>query len=200
MPAAGREEPEPLYFRGKSVEFKGKGDGIMRKTNVGLMVAALTVLVVGLMVLPACKSREKAAEEMAEGLIEKATGGKVDIDISSGGMKVTTKEGEITWGETAEWPNDIPSDVPRFTYGKVTGLVRAHEASAKNWSLVLGDVEEGGLAKYSETLKGNGWEILASFQSADGETVTAQKGNMSLTLGYNKSQKAGSFHVAVKAE
>ncbi len=172
----------------------------MPKMNVGLSVAALMVLVVGLVVLPACKSREQAAEEMAEGLIEKATGGKADIDISSGGMKVTTKEGEITWGETAEWPNDIPSDVPRFTYGKVTGLVRAHDASAKNWNLVLGDVEEGGLAKYVETLKGKGWEILASFQSADGETMTAQKGDMSLTMGYNKTQKAGSFNVSVKAD
>jgi hypothetical protein len=172
----------------------------MRNMNRVAIVVSLSVLILGLALWPSCKSREKAAEEMAENLIERATGGKAEVDLSGRGMKVSTKEGDISWGETAGWPEDIPGDVPRFDQGKVTGVVRAHGADAKNWSLVLSDVEDGGLARYAEILKGQGWEILVSYQSADGETLTAQKGAMSVTLGFNKSQKAGSFHVAVRAE
>lgn len=172
----------------------------MRNMNKTAIVVSLSVLVLGLAVWPSCKSRERAAEEMAENLIERATGGKAEVDLGGRGMKVSTKEGDISWGEEAAWPADIPGDVPRFDQGKVTGVVRAHSAEAKNWSLVLSDVEAGGLARYAETLKGEGWEILVSYQAAEGETLTAQKGAMSVTLGFNKEQKAGTFHLAVRAE
>ncbi len=172
----------------------------MRTMPMEGMVALLAVLLVGLVVFPACTSREKAAEKMAENMIEKATGGKVDVDLKGQGVKIATKEGDISWGETAEWPEDIPGDVPRFTQGKVTGVVRAHGLDAKNWNLALSDVEPGGLANYAERLKAEGWDILSSVQMADVESVTAQKGGMSLTLGFNKTAKAGTFHVAVKAD
>ncbi len=35
---------------------------------------------------------EKAAEEMAEKIMESQSGGKADVDISGGKVKITTKE------------------------------------------------------------------------------------------------------------
>lgn len=158
------------------------------------------IMLAGLLVLPACTSREKAAEEMTERMIEKATGGKVDVDLRGQSMKMTTEEGTVSWGEASEWPGDIPGDVPRFTEGKVTGVIRSHAAETKNWSLVLGGVEEGALTRYAETLKADGWEILVSMQMAEGESVSARKGGMTLTLRANRAEKTGTFHVAINPE
>ena len=166
----------------------------------GLCGAALAVLILGLIVLPACKSPEKAAEEMAKNAIEKATGGKATVDLEGGSVKVKTEGGEMSWGETATWPDDLSADVPKFTYGKITGVVRATEGGVKHWTLALGEVESGGLANYIETLKSQGWSIVVDARTAEGGTVVAEKGKFNLTLGYNESGKAGSFHATEKAE
>lgn len=172
----------------------------MRIGNRIPLLILLAAFVLCLAFSPACTSREKAAEKAAEEMFEKATGGKVDVDIKGQSMKVSTKEGDLSWGEAEEWPADIPGDVPRFTLGQVTGVVRAHSADRKHWTIVFGDVEEGGLARYAEVLKAQGWEILTSFQMAEGESLAAQKGGMTLNLGSNTAEKAVTFHVGIEAE
>ena len=170
----------------------------MMKRGIG--GAALAVLVLGLIILPACKSREKAAEEMAKNAIERATGGKATVDLQSGSVKVKTDEGEISWGETAAWPEDLSSDVPKFTYGKITGVVRASEGDVKHWTLALAEMESDGLTKYIDTLKSEGWSIVVDARTAEGGTVVAEKGKFNLTVGYSESGKAGSLHATEKAQ
>jgi len=166
----------------------------------GLCGAALAVLILGLVVLPACKSPEKRAEEMAENAIEKATGGKASVDLEGGSVKVKTEGGEMSWGETATWPDDLSADVPKFTYGKITGVVRATEGNTKHWTLALGEVEANGLTSYVDTLKSQGWSIVVDARTAEGGTVVAEKGKLNLTVGYSESGKAGSLHAAEKVE
>jgi hypothetical protein len=162
--------------------------------------AGLAVLVLGLVVLPACKSREKAAEDMAEKAIEQATGGKAQVDLQSGSVKVKTDQGEVSWGETAAWPDDLSSDVPKFTYGKITGIVRASEGGVKHWTLALAEMESDGLTKYINTLKSEGWSIVMDARSAEGGTVVAEKGKFNLTIGYSESGKAGSLYASEKVQ
>ncbi|MBN2199702.1 MAG: hypothetical protein JW747_07640 [Candidatus Aminicenantes bacterium] len=168
----------------------------MRKKNTIPLFISLAAFVFSLAFWSACTSREKAAEEM----IEKATGGQVDVDLQGRTMKVKTKEGDISWGEAEAWPADIPGDVPRFTLGKVTGVVRSHSADIKHWTIIFSDVEEGGLARYAEVLKADGWEILASFQMPEGESLAAQKGGMTLNLGSNATEKALTVQVGIETK
>ncbi len=166
----------------------------------GIAGASVALLILGLVVLPACKSGEKTAEEMAKNAIEKATGGKAVVDIKGGSFKVKTEGGEMSWGEAAVWPEDLPSDVPKFTYGKITGVVRASGADGKHWTLALAEVEADGLGKYIETLKTAGWSIVMDARSVEGGTVVAEKGKFNLTFGYSESGKAGSLHATEKAQ
>jgi hypothetical protein len=166
---------------------------LMKQGIAGVSVA---LLILGLVVLPACKSGEKTAEEMAKNAI----GGKAVVDIKGGSVKVKTEGGEVSWGEAAVWPEDLPSDVPKFTYGKVTGVVRASGADGKHWTLALAEVEADGLGKYIETLKSAGWSIVMDARSAEGGTVVAEKDKFNLTFGYSESGKAGSLHATEKAQ
>jgi hypothetical protein len=166
----------------------------------GFAAVSVALLILGLVVLPACKSGEKTAEEMAKNAIEKATGGKANVDIKGGSVKVKTEGGEVSWGEAAAWPEDLPSDVPKFTYGKVTGVVRATSADGKHWTLALAEVEAEGMSQYIETLKTAGWSIVMDARSAEGGTVIAEKGKFNLTLGYSESGKTGSLYATEKAQ
>ncbi len=172
----------------------------MKRMKKVSTAACSAVFLAGLAIWPACSSREKAAEKMAENILEKASGGKVDVDIKGGSVNVATKEGTVSWGEASGWPEDMPAGIPRFTEGKVTGVIRTHGAESKNWSLVLGEVKEGALSNYAEVLKGEGWEILTLSQSAGYEALTARKDRTTLTLSYYGADKTGTFNVALSLE
>ena len=59
------------------------------------------------------KAEEKAAEKMAEKAIEASMGGEAEVDIEKDGLRIKTKEGEITMtaGDSVKLPADFPKDV-----------------------------------------------------------------------------------------
>ena len=80
---------------------------IQKLRNVALVVATAALLVGS----AGCgKIADKASEQIAERIIEKQTGGKVDIQKDGEKIKIETDEGTITGGASIPdgWPSDIP--------------------------------------------------------------------------------------------
>ena len=162
----------------------------------------IVVLAAGLMGLAGCKGKveQTVAEKTVEKMLEKATGGKADIDLEEGKIKVKSADGEteVSTG-AAEWPNDMPGGVPKFTQGKVKGVTRASDRGSKTWNVILEEIEDGAWDKYAETLKSNGWTILQSMNMGEGGSLQAAKDKLLLVAMFNNTNKNASMGVSQEA-
>jgi len=172
-----------------------------RKT---VCVVVSLVCVVALAVGTACKSKS-ASEQMAENRIEKAmekaSGGKVDLDLKAGTMKVKTAEGDsvLTTGEQI-WPEDLPEAAIKFEDAKVRAVARSSTEEGKNWTIHLLDVGENALDGYSAKLKDGGWTIQMETTAGQGGTTVATKDGLMVNVMINTDQKVGiiSFQTGVE--
>jgi hypothetical protein len=165
------------------------------------------VLVVSVAALVGC-GKKGASEKLAEGMMEKglerATGGDVDLDLGGGGDDVTikTEEGTTVMSETTEWPSDMFTELPKFTYGAVERVTRSRNNQNAEHSMTvwITGVEEGAIEKYAKDLEGAGWESQMSIASGQGGMISAQKGNLGLTVAYNYEEKTAALNVFSGAE
>ncbi|GEM_PF-395752 len=182
--------------------------------------ALLLVVAAALVLAGACrKANESRAEKMIEKALEKAGGGKADIDLKGGKMSIKTDEGKADFSVedgkmtvksddgTAEfssggnkWPEDVPGDVPKFEGGKVTAALRGTQGQGKSWTIGFDGVEEADYAKYVEKLKSGGWEIVLSMAVDDGAITQAKKGTTMVNVTLGKSAKSLGLNVMTNVE
>jgi len=167
-----------------------KESTMSKKTS--LTAAALSLLLIpGLVGLSACKkASENLAERRIENAIEKATGGKAQVDLSGGGIKVKTAEGESSLSTSSEWPKDLPEGVPLFTFGKVQGVTRVADAAKTGWNIILGELETGAIEKYTEALKAAGWTIGQTMSMGEGGLIQATKDKLGVMVMFNQDKTA----------
>lgn len=164
----------------------------LKKTAIiAVSLFAAVVLLAG----TACKGKaasERIAENRIERALEKASGGKVDLDLRGGTMKVQTPEGEsiLATGEQ-KWPEDLPESAIKFEDAKVRAVARSSTAEGKNWTIHLLDVGENALDEYSAKLKDGGWTITMATTSGQGGTIVATKDDLMVNVMINADQKVG---------
>ena len=124
----------------------------------------------------------KVAEKASEKAIEQATGGNAKVDLDSkGNMEIKTDEGTIKTGSN-EWPKQIPSDVPRFTDGKIMSVVESTDKDQGNGIIVgIEDASIEAAENYKSELEKNGWTISMSSNTAESVMFSAEK-NKSVVL------------------
>jgi hypothetical protein len=173
----------------------------LRKTG---SIVAVVIVAAALVAGAACKSKsaqEKIVENRLERALEKASGGKVDIDLKAGTMKVKTAEGDsvLTTGEQ-KWPEDLPDSAIKFEDAKVRAVARSSTEKGKNWTIHLLDVGENALDGYSAKLKDGGWAIEMTTTTGQGGTIVATKDDLMVNVMINADQKVGivSFQTGVE--
>lgn len=157
----------------------------------GLLVVALLLAV---QVAAGCgkkRSDEKLAEGMMETTLKHATGEKADVDLHGKNVTITTSDGRVEMTETSEWPSDMFSDVPRFTYGVIERVSKEKGDGMQKFNVYLRDVEEGAFEKYHADIRAAGWESQAMMQGDSGGMITAQKGSLALQFVYGGDDHTG---------
>ena len=86
--------------------------------------------------------------------------------------QTTQNNGGVTGSGNIQWPSAMPTDVPRFTYGTITG---ANNNILGNVQATFKNVAPDAFAKYQKDLKNAGWAITNATQSADGFEIDAAK-------------------------
>jgi uncharacterized protein (DUF2147 family) len=170
----------------------------MRRTLKSVRIPVLVLAVAAALVLAsACqKASEKSAEKMIENALEKAGGGKADVDLSGGKLTVKTDQGTANFSaEGGTWPADLPGDVPKVDGGKVKGVFSAAQGEGKNWTIAVDEVDEAAYAKYIETLKTAGYEIGMNMTTADGAMTQAKKGTTQIIVTFSKTAKSLGLNV-----
>jgi len=137
------------------------------------------------------KADEKLAEGMMERTLQHATGGKADVDLQGGDVKIKTADGQVEIAKTNDWPSDMFADVPRFTHGTVERVSKGQADGTQTFNVYLRDVEEGAFEKYQAEIQAAGWESQAMMQGGSGGMISAQKGKLALQFVYNKSDGTG---------
>ncbi|MEI7690252.1 MAG: hypothetical protein WCI63_01360 [bacterium] len=163
------------------------------------IVLVVVVLLIGLSVGGYFISKyvfNKAGEGIVEKVIESGTGGKVNIDTKNKDVTIKTNEGTFNAGENVSWPSDMPTDVPKFTSGKIT-LATNKNTEPKGWEVLISNVESSNVADYQTKLKAAGW-TNSSESSFGADLIQMQKDTRDLTLVYDSSSKGVSLTVSYK--
>jgi hypothetical protein len=130
---------------------------------------------------------KKAGERIAENLLEQQLGGNVDIDSNGDSASIKTDQGNLSLGDAAKWPSDMPSDVPEFTAGKLT-MAGTSLVGGQGWQILAEEVDEKDFTDYHATLETKGWVNIGIFDAGVG-VIQMSKGNTTLTVGYNSEDK-----------
>lgn len=165
----------------------------MKRVALFIIIAMTSVLLAG------CNMEDKISEKIAEEMIEKSSGGEVDVDIDGEDVTYTTEEGEVTVtnddstfviegedgssmqsGDNVEWPTDqAAAYLPKCSAGKVSYLMNSDESCI----IMLDEVSQEDYDQYEQAIKDAGYTnnavestaedmVLYSGASADGVTVT----------------------------
>jgi hypothetical protein len=121
-----------------------------------------------------------------EKVLEQSTGNK--IDIKSGGENITIEsEGQKIQiqGKGGAWPEDLPADVPKFSWGKIKAVTRSETPEGKSWVIVCESVPGNIVKDYESKLKSNGFETVSTIVTSDegeGGTVSGSKEKLKIIL------------------
>ncbi|MDQ7814473.1 MAG: hypothetical protein RDU25_01535 [Patescibacteria group bacterium] len=136
----------------------------MNKKILSVIAIALPLSLMGFGCNPFQKAQdkltEKAAEKMTEGLLGKATGGKVDVDTDSGEVQFKdNKTGDVFgFGENVKVPDDFPQEVLLYPDAKPNSVITSRKEHTANITLTSTD-DAGKIAEwYEEKYTGDGWE------------------------------------------
>lgn len=139
---------------------------------------------------------QKASEKAAEKLIETQSGGKADVDISKGNIKVETDEGKVESGEDVKLPADFPTDV-YVIEGKIKSTISDQDNGGQTISIETDKSVAEISAIYQEKFKADGWKITGTMNFGDSATVAAEKDDRSASVIAGKSDNKTSIVITV---
>lgn len=144
--------------------------------NLAFMLLISIPMVFG---LNACQN---TAEKRAEKMIEQATEGEADVDISDKKFVIETAEGKLTSEEVKSWPGDIPSSVPEFKLGKIMNAMTQTTPDANTWTLAFEEVPDEALEKFKKELQDQGFKIESTVKMGTSGQVSATKNHLTVML------------------
>lgn len=149
----------------------------MRRT-VGLCLVALSLVGVG-----GCR---KIQEKMAEKAVEKATGGKADIDSKTGQVKLRQKgpdgkETEVQVGDKTTVPADFPKSVPMYPGGKLIAAVSISQGEQGHMvTLTTSDPVSAVTDYYKKNLAG--FKVDGELNSNDTTILTMSNAELTVSV------------------
>lgn len=116
------------------------------------------LLLIFLIILSSC-GKEKAEEKLAEKIIEKATDGKVSVDINKGETAIKTETESMVTGSDISWPKDELGTLPELK-ASITSVYK--DSSAKSVAISFTGLKPEEAKAYVEKLRAldylGGWE------------------------------------------
>lgn len=129
---------------------------------------------------------QKASEKATEKIIEKQTGGKADVDVGKGNIKVETEEGKMEAGENVKLPSDFPKDI-YVIEGTIKAAISDQARESQTISIETNKSIDEVYSLYQEKLKSDGWKITGTMAYGEVSTVVAEKDNRTASVVISKS-------------
>jgi hypothetical protein len=130
--------------------------------------------------------QKKVEDVLIEKALEQSTGNK--IDVKSGGENITIEsEGQKIQiqGKGGAWPEDMPAEVPKFSWGKIKAVTRSETPEGKSWVVVCENVPGNIVKDYESVLKSSGFQTVSTIvtsEEGEGGTVSGSKEKLKIIL------------------
>lgn len=167
------------------------GVGRMKKRIKLLTLLVVAVFSLSILITGCGKVAEKASEKATEKAIESASGGNAQVDVDKDKMTVKTKDGSMQVGGTNEWPSKIPSDVPKFSYGKIDSVAETNTGDGQSVIVSFEGVAMPDLEKYKSDIESAGWKVTMTTKSDDGYWMSAEKDKNAIALTFANKSDSG---------
>ncbi|MHB1377274.1 MAG: hypothetical protein ACYCXB_07620 [Candidatus Humimicrobiaceae bacterium] len=142
------------------------------------MLIAASILTLAIFAIASFSSCAKIGTKLVEGAIEKASGGKADVNLDNGGVSVKDEKGGQTQiGENVKIPDGWPSETPLYPDIKLSMSTKTKNSdTGKNEFSVFGAATKGTVKDIYNWYKdkfGSGWEVVTDqyTESSDGDFV-----------------------------
>jgi len=157
------------------------------------ITAIMLIAAAGLLVLAGCnRLAEKAGERVAERAMERATGEKVDVDVTKDGATITRDEdGSVTTlGADAKLPAGWPDEVPVYPGAELIAATEVNEEGNQGFNLGLktADAGEDVLAFYRDKMTAAGYKEQLSHTSDGMGTIHFASDEWLLNVGVGREQ------------
>lgn len=175
-----------------SISSSSSGGG---KSKAGLIIIIVLVVVVILGVAGYAVSKyvgRKIGENLTEGIFSAATGGKVDVNTKDNSVKISDESGSMELGSST-WPSSMPSEVPKYTGGKIT--YSSAETTNKIWSVGFEEVPTNAYDTYKSALTGAGWTVSSETDIGLVKTGIFEKGSWTLNFSVDPESKGATLGV-----
>jgi cytoskeletal protein RodZ len=144
---------------------------------------------------------EKAAEKTIESLVERSSGGKVDVSTKDGAINITSKDGgdSINIGSNQKLAADFPKDkIPFIAEKSVVFALNSTNDGKKSWSVtttVNASVEE---AKnfFESKIKEPEYTSTSSSGSADSQFITGKSADYDIVIVIAKTKDSPDTQVS----
>lgn len=104
----------------------------------------------------------------------------------------TSEDGvETSIADNVEWPSNIPSIVPEFTYGRNAGVITNREDGTQ-WIIAFDNVPSDASENYAADLESKGWETTFL-----GDTLVAEYGQEEYTITVSHFKEAQSAQLSI---
>ena len=161
---------------------KGGGKG---KTVTVIIIVIVVIVLLG---VGGYFLRNYFAEETAEKILESGTG--VDVEIDGDTTTLSDEDGTLEHTETSTWPSDAPSDIPKYTDGKIESVVtNTDNELGTAWYVTVEGTDDIAVGKYSEDLISAGYASSSSTSADDFLMVSHDNGTNSITLSFTPSDE-----------
>lgn len=174
-----------------------KGSGKTTVIIIIIIVAVLAILSIGGYLV----SRfviNRVAEKTTESLVEGITGGKVDIDSGDESASIETEDGSYSMSGNNEWPSDMPSIVPEFTYGTIEASTKSSAGDSTGWTVSFTDTTNSAYDNYTAALKTAGWNETGTINSGGSQMSNMENDSYYLIFTCNSLDSTGSLVVTSK--
>ena len=138
-------------------------------------------------------------DKVAEKAIERSSGGKAQVDLGEGSMKVKTKDGTAEWGSN-KLPADWATDAPIYPGASIQFSGSSNPTTGQPGAVAILETKDSNtqvLEYYKKELAAQGWKIVANFETGTSATIAASKGDRNIGITSATSEGKTVITVAV---
>ena len=144
---------------------------------------------------------KKTGEKIAEGILSAGTGSDVDVDTDTGTTKVTSGDSSFEISNTNEWPETMPSVVPKYSDGSITtSSSSVDQSSGSSWSVNIESTSLSEFQSYLNKLTGGGWTV-GTTSNYNGDIYNQySSGSYDIIITYTADSQTAALVVTEKTE
>lgn len=143
---------------------------------------------------------DKLAENAVAGLVERASGGQVDLNASDGSLSIDSGGTSFSTGDNQKLPDDFPkNDIPYLKENKVTFVLTSTSNNKKSWSVAtsVGETFEEAKAYFEGIITSPDYSDVSSYGFGESQTYYGVKSPYGVSVTVSKLTGGANNEVGV---